>query len=222
MSAGNQHAQKHLDVQEKWEKYSQLLILLTPKLRFGPTQDGCPWQQLACLCDSSSLASKILWCSASHKAKCELLSSAWVTANDQLRSPFSGFCVKWHPVKSAENNTYWLLFALNKTQPPTSSESGCHQLYLSALQPLPKCCVAASGSRYIRSCVLLGDVGCYNKYKSVWIVWFLTPRRILNIFSLNVQIAYKQHHSCSLVYYVIRLLQQLKTIFRMHFPSVLS
>lgn len=49
------------DVREKWEKYSQLLILLTPKLRFGPARrDGCPWQQPACLCDSRSLASKIL------------------------------------------------------------------------------------------------------------------------------------------------------------------
>lgn len=200
MSAGNQHAQLHWDVREKWEKYSQLLILLAAKLWFGPARrDGCPWQQLACLCDSSSLASKILWCSASHQSKYELLSSAWVTANDQLCSPFSDFCVKWHPARSAVNNTYWLLFALNKTQPPTSSESGCHQLYLSALQPLPKRCVAASGSRYIRSCVLLGEVGCYNKYKSVWIVSFLIPRRILNIFSLNVQITYKQHHSCSLV-----------------------
>lgn len=45
--------------------------------------------------------------------------------------PFSGFCVKWHTERSVANDTYrplFALFALHNTQPPTSSESGSHQL----------------------------------------------------------------------------------------------
>lgn len=90
---------------------------------------------------------------ASHKADGALSSSAWVTANDQLRSLFSGFCVKWHTERSAVNDTYMPLFALNETQPPTSSESGCHQLSTSAPQPLTRHSVA-SGSRFSRCCCI--------------------------------------------------------------------
>lgn len=134
-----------------------------------------PSQQSACLYDSSSLASKIFRLSAGHNIKCKLSAAAWVTANDQLRSPFSGFCVKLHLARSVVNDPHGPLFAVNKTQPPTSSESGCHQLYLSALQPLPKCSIS-SGCRYTGSCVLLGDVGCSHIHNSIWIVLLLIKR----------------------------------------------
>lgn len=92
-----------------------------------------PLQQPACLCGSSRLWAKIYSCPTSHTADWALSSSAWVTANDQLHSSFSGFCVKWHTERSVVNGAYRALFALHQTQPPTSPESGRYQLLMDCI-----------------------------------------------------------------------------------------
>lgn len=106
--------------------------------------------QPACLCDSNSLTSNIFRCPASHKTDCTLSSSAWVTANGQLQSAFSGFCVKWHthaslcpfctPQNSASHFLWkWLPSTLAVCSAAINQTLCCHE------------------SRFTKLCFLLGE-----------------------------------------------------------------
>lgn len=175
--------------------------------------DMGPSQQSACLYDSSSLASKIFRLSAGHNIKCKLSAAAWVTANDQLRSPFSGFCVKLHLARSVVNDPHGPLFAVNKTQPPTSS----------AINFTCQLCSHYPNVLFPVDVDIPGHVCCWEMWA---VLTYIIVSGLFYFWSKEYfEPTYQNYNQGALPLASCTsklLLQQLKTIFRMHFSSVLS